>query len=172
MRIGEYLKIDKKIKTARTNAGITQRNMAKNLGLTYSTYSNYENGYSEPPMEVILQFCEILDMSVSQLLELKIDIPQKTYVYTFSDLISIIIDLDRRGLPIKGSTSYINEKNQLIAHFSLDIVNAQLATFIPNWNKMNHGLNSGEISEEDYEIWLNDTLKIFNVPIDEYLNHK
>jgi|GEM_PF-699147 len=169
MRISEYLEIGNKLKTARSNAGISQRNMATKLNLTYSTYSNYENGYSEPPMEIVNQFCDFLGISVEQLLELKLSSPRNATVKTFSDFLSIIIDLDRRGLPIKGTTTYLQEKNQLIAHLSLDIANAQLATFIPDWNKVNKDLTSGLIDEDDYTNWLEDTLRLFNVPIDDYI---
>ena len=63
----------------------------------------------------------------------------------------------------------MQEKNQLIAHLSLDIANAQLATFIPDWNKVNKDLTSGLIDEDDYTNWLEDTLRLFNVPIDDYI---
>lgn len=169
MRISEYLEIGRRLKTARTSARISQRNMATQLGLTYSTYSNYENGYSEPPMEVILRFCDIIKISVDQLLELKVSPSANTNIRTFAELLSIIIDLDRRGLNIKGNTTYSQQDNQLTAHLSLDIANAQLATFIPDWNKMNLSLKEGTIDEDEYKMWLEDTLKIFNVPIDDYL---
>ena len=54
MRLGEYFEIGKRMKQARTNAGINQRDMSVKLALTNSSYSNYENGYSEPPVETIL----------------------------------------------------------------------------------------------------------------------
>lgn len=169
MRISEYLEIGNKLKTARTNAGISQRSMATQLSLTYSTYSNYENGYSEPPMEVISKFCDILKISVDQLLELKLSPSSRTSVKTFAELLSIIIDLDRRGLSIKGATTYSQEDNQLMAHLSLDIANAQLATFIPDWNNVNAKLKDGTMDEDEYKMWLEDTLRMFNVSIDEFL---
>ena len=48
MRLGEYFEIGKRMKQARTNAGINQREMSAKLSLSNSSYSNYENGYSEP----------------------------------------------------------------------------------------------------------------------------
>ena len=169
MRLSEYLEVGKKMKTARTNAGISQRDMAIKLSLTNSSYSNYENGYSEPPAEVILKFCEILGISLEDLLGLKVTAPKNTTVKTFADLISILIDLDRRGLPIKGTTTYSQEGNQLTAHLTLDIKNAQLATFIPDWNRVNQELDEGKIDAEEYEHWLKSTLRTFNVGIEDYL---
>ena len=93
----------------------------------------------------------------------------KSTVKTFADLIYILIDLDRRGLQIKGNTTYSQRENQLMAHLSLDIKNAQLATFIPDWNSANKKLASGLIDELEYANWLEDILRIFNVTIDDFI---
>jgi len=77
--------------------------------------------------------------------------------------------LDRRGLPIKGTTTYSRRDNQLMAHLTLDIKNAQIATFIPDWNEVNKELASGMMDEDDYQMWLEDTLRLFNVQIDDYI---
>lgn len=141
----------------------------KKLALSNSSYSNYENGYSEPPAEIIIKFCDILKITMSDLLELKVTAPQYTTVRTFADLISILIDLDRRGLSIKGTTTYSQHDNQLMAHLTLDIKNAQIATFIPDWNEVNKELASGMMDEDEYQMWLEDTLRLFNVQIDDYV---
>ena len=172
MRISEYLQIGDRLKTARMKAGINQNKMARKLSLSNSTYSNYENGYSEPPMEIILEFCNIIEMPIDQLFGFHVASPYARSVKTFADFIAIIIDLDRRGLSIEGKTTYSEKDNQLVAHLNLDMVNSQLATFIPNWNKTNQELKSGLMDEEEYNFWLEDTLKMFNVPIDEYLYEK
>ena len=38
---------------------------------------------------------------------------------------------------------------------------AQIATFIPDWNKINQALISGKMDKEEYDMWLEDTLKLF-----------
>lgn len=117
MRLSEYLEVGKKMKTARTNADISQRDMAIKLALSNSSYSNYENGYSEPPAEIIVKFCDVLNITMENLLELKVAASKTAIVRTFADLLSILIDLDRRGLSIKGNTTYSQQDNQLMAHF-------------------------------------------------------
>ena len=106
MRLGEYFEIGKRMKQARTNAGINQREMSAKLSLSNSSYSNYENGYSEPPVETILKFCDILGITLNDLLDLKIVSNRSFSVKTFADFLAILIDLDRRGLLIKDNTTY------------------------------------------------------------------
>lgn len=77
MRICQYLEIDKKMKCIRTQAGISQKDMAAKLKLSGSSYSNYENGYSEPPIEIIKQFCSILNISLSDFFGFIV--PEKEY---------------------------------------------------------------------------------------------
>ena len=85
MRLGEYFEIGKRMKQARTNAGINQRDMSSRLSLTNSSYSNYENGYSEPPAETILKFCDTLGITINDLLEIKITSNISATVNTFAD---------------------------------------------------------------------------------------
>lgn len=68
MGINEYIKIGKKIKNARLAAKISQKDMAEKLGISPSTYSNYENGYREPPMEIIKEICDYLGTDLSYLI--------------------------------------------------------------------------------------------------------
>ena len=60
MGINKYIQIGSKMKDARISQHISQKDMAKRLGLTVSTYSNYENNYREPKLEVIENVCKIL----------------------------------------------------------------------------------------------------------------
>lgn len=169
MQLSEYLEVGKKMKAARSSAGISQREMSTRLSLSNSAYSNYENGYSEPPAEIIIKFCDTLDITLGALLEINIAAPKRPVVKTYADLLYTLIDLDRRGLRIKGNTTYSQQENQLMAHLSLDIKNAQLATFIPDWNLMNEKLATGLIDELEYANWLENVLRIFNVTIDEFI---
>ena len=107
---------------------------------------------------------------MNELLGVKISTPRTVPVRTFADFLAILIDLDRRGLHIKGNTTYSQKDNQLMAHLALDIPNAQIATFIPDWNKVNQQLADGLLDKEEYEMWLEDTLRLFNVPIEDYIH--
>lgn len=68
MRINEYLKVGTTIKELRIAKGMTQREMANKLGLSFSTYSNYENNYREPKFEIIEKVAEILDVTIDYII--------------------------------------------------------------------------------------------------------
>ena len=67
MGINELIKIGSRIKAYRKESGMSQREMADKLGLSYSTYSNYENNYREPPSEIISKICDILSVDLPDL---------------------------------------------------------------------------------------------------------
>lgn len=71
--LSEYLKLGEKMKAARIKAGFTQEEMADMLSLRHDTYSGYENGYSEPSSEIILQFCAFAHTNVGELLGIRLD---------------------------------------------------------------------------------------------------
>ena len=73
MGINQYIKIGSKIKKARISKGIRQKDMAGELGLSISTYSNYENNYREPKLDVVERICDVLDMTIDELMDFPID---------------------------------------------------------------------------------------------------
>lgn len=71
--LSEYLKLGEKMKAARTKAGFSQEEMADMISLRHDTYSGYEDGYSEPSSEIILQFCAFAHTNVGELLGIRLD---------------------------------------------------------------------------------------------------
>lgn len=66
--IVRMLGLGKKIKKYRSDANITQRKMAKLLGIPYSTYSNYENDNRTPDSDTLQKICDILNISMQDLI--------------------------------------------------------------------------------------------------------
>lgn len=75
MGVNDFIKIGDRIKQLRKEKGISQRDMAKSLGINVSTYSNYENNHREPSSEIIKQVSKVLGVSVQDLL-----VPKDIYV--------------------------------------------------------------------------------------------
>ena len=57
-----------KIKNARKNKGLTQKQLAQILGVSVITIQNYENSRRNPSVDVLKKISEILDVNTSVLL--------------------------------------------------------------------------------------------------------
>ena len=68
MGINDFIKIGARIKKTRIEKGLSQREMAKTLGIPYSTYSNYENDNREPSSCIISKISKVLDITPAYLM--------------------------------------------------------------------------------------------------------
>lgn len=68
MGINEYVKIGNRIRELRIEKGYTQKEMAELAGISYTTYSNYENNNREPSMKQIEKIAMALEMTTDDLL--------------------------------------------------------------------------------------------------------
>jgi len=57
-----------RLKDVRTDAGMSQRDVAESVGITPSAYANYEQNLREPSLGVLVKICEVLDVSADFLL--------------------------------------------------------------------------------------------------------
>ena len=60
-----------KLKLLRKEKGVSQKIVAKELGITLSAYSNYEQGIREPSNEVLVKLCKYFCVSADYLLGLE-----------------------------------------------------------------------------------------------------
>lgn len=112
MGINDYIKIGTKIKNARLKFGIKQADMAARLKLSKSTYSNYENEYREPPLEVIVEVCDILDITMEELLETKPFSYGMSYDYLFEGIMNEIYEYSETIGSILEYLIKINDKGK------------------------------------------------------------
>ncbi len=62
------LKIGRFIAECRKNVGLTQMQLAERLGITNKAVSKWERGISMPDSSIMLELCDILKISVNELL--------------------------------------------------------------------------------------------------------
>ena len=62
-------KIAERIRIHRLMKGLSQQNMADELGITVAAFSNIERGVTDITVTRLLEICKILNYSVTQLLE-------------------------------------------------------------------------------------------------------
>lgn len=60
-----------RIKNAREEKGISQRQFSKMLGLSETTYSPYERRQRKMDVDMLIQICKLLDLSADEILGLK-----------------------------------------------------------------------------------------------------
>lgn len=53
---------------SRKTSGLSQREVAEEVGITPSAYANYEHGTREPSLKILAIICEVLDVSSDFLL--------------------------------------------------------------------------------------------------------
>ncbi|MBQ9734394.1 MAG: helix-turn-helix transcriptional regulator [Clostridia bacterium] len=62
--------VGKRLKEARRNVGLTQRQVAEKLFMTQQQYSRFENGVFELNYEQLIFLCKLYDVSADYLLGL------------------------------------------------------------------------------------------------------
>ena len=58
----------KNLKNARLGCGLTQKQVAQQLGVVESCYANWEQGRTEPNLEMLRQLGRILQISLDELI--------------------------------------------------------------------------------------------------------
>lgn len=61
-------KIKDKIKQLRIEKNLSQKELAKTIGLSEKTISHYESGYSEPSLEIIIKLVDYFGISTDYLI--------------------------------------------------------------------------------------------------------
>lgn len=75
--------IGERIKSARKNAGLTQRELGEKLGVSEKTVSSWEINRTEPSMGTLEKIAKVLDINKSDLLDIE---KQLQVVDFFQDL--------------------------------------------------------------------------------------
>lgn len=167
MRISHYLEIDKKLKNLRQSAGISQKDMAAKLNLSVPSYSNYENGYSEAPMEIIEKFCSIIGITLDNFFGF--NTPSNSNEKssgTYSDFLLSLDKIKATGIPIDIKVEANKETHTLTSLISIE--SPQIASLLNGWKQLNEKMDKDYIDSDEYNIWFEDLLHSFNFPISKY----
>ncbi len=65
----ESVKLGKNLKRIRTEKGITQGDIVRNLGVSRSFISNIENGKTNPTLATIAKLARAIDVSIERLIK-------------------------------------------------------------------------------------------------------
>lgn len=73
-------KFHEKLKVLRKKKGLTQQQIADEIGVNRGSYSNWENGKREPNFENLSMLACIFDVSIDFLLSENLEISKETYL--------------------------------------------------------------------------------------------
>lgn len=62
--------IIRRLKEARTDKGLTQADVAAQLGIKKNTVSNYEKGITNPDMDSFIELCKLYDLDFAEILSI------------------------------------------------------------------------------------------------------
>ena len=113
--------IIKRLKEARIKANITKAEMARKLGVAYSTYDGYETGYREPKLETLQKIASALGVPLSQLLTQNEQIGTAYLEYFSSDT------NEGRSRQLHRSFDLLNEEDQTkVIDYSDSLLKAEM----------------------------------------------
>ena len=118
---------------------------------------------SEPPVEILEKVCEIIGVPFEDFLGFQSPYDNEYTLETYSDIVTILIALERAGIDISYSTSVNSETRSLETSIKID--NAQVTSLISRWTELNDKLANGSIDSDEYNVWIDNLMKSFNIPI-------
>lgn len=71
--------IGNKIKKFREAKKISQKDFAKQIGVSNSRVSNWEQGVNRPDVDLLVDICKVLNVSPSELLDFRLDTDELTH---------------------------------------------------------------------------------------------
>ena len=120
------------IKSLRIDNDYSQNDLSKALGITRSRYSNYENGISEPNIEILIKISSFFNCSIDDLLKSRI----KTIIYE-EPRISVNLNefnySDLKEKILKNKRFYEEKKKTILSEIDVKISEIDsLLNFINN----------------------------------------
>ena len=111
------------IKRLRKNKGLKQQEIAELLGVKRNTYSDWENGKTEPKLENVVKLAQVFNTTTDELLgQIKNWSKEERDSFKFAILFEIMQRNDKIGL--------LNLKNNLIVEHNLDKIEREVINTI------------------------------------------
>lgn len=107
-----YEVLGARIKARREELGINQNELSDNSGIGRTSISNIEQGRQKPPLSVIYQICNVLNIDVLQVLPSFTDIQQQINFSQESFLKSYLDNLDIDKKTMKEINSTFNQTHK------------------------------------------------------------
>ncbi len=135
------MKLGKKIYSLRTNHGLTQEQLAEQLGVSRQSISKYEYGQSTPELEKIKVLAEIFGVTPDYLINDEIDIPKNDTEKTTLNQTDSVENLSATGMNATEATdSEQAEKGSDFLCTSIEELNRKTETLQSQYNHLNKSI--------------------------------
>lgn len=142
--------VGKNIKKIRKDKALTQDDLAERLHCTRQTISNYENGKSEPGIDLLIEIAEVLGVEVDDLIYglKKKENRKKQKVTALIILAAAIIMLIVIALLMPAAEQYLRMRFSLTPKFLLGITFRPIALVLLGWGMVETVVELFEIPME------------------------
>lgn len=131
-----------RIRRARKAAGLSQTNLASELGKSRSMIANYETDARTPDDETLAEIAEALGVTPQSLQDRNLDSVQ--------DVLEVLFQMDEAGFGIEP----VETKNGIVLAVDPDAPHApKLIMALEIWNEQLKALKGGDISRIEYAAW-------------------
>lgn len=174
--MGDFSILGTRIKHLRTELNKTQREFASIVGCTAATLSAYENGSKNPSLDIVKNIAEKCGVTIDWLCGLTNNEDSSSEVATYSDFISIMLQLKNTEMAPYKTEFYLyhdkdifkNETTYIRAGIVTD--DPTIYQILSDIDRMTSLLECGTIDERIYNDWLNGIMEKYNRPLDTWVN--
>lgn len=151
-----------RLRELRTSLGMTQKDFAKELGITASALSSYEKNNINPSISIARRIAENYNVSIDWLCGLSEKRNYNDTIETYGDAIRLLLKLDEK-LDIAVSTGLTDIPSfDCVPYAELSFGNFKMQEFLREWEKMKELHDQCTIDDEVYSLWAEKTLKKYD----------
>lgn len=168
--MGSEASISNRIKELRNERNLTQKEFAELINVSTVSVSSYETGAKTPSLDMMVNISNICEVSIDWLCGLTKKKSLYNKVATYAEAFELLVTL--------CETKYSEDNRTLLSIISMDgtpgqedvtfqsSVDINVYTFFKEWDKIYKLYQEKTIDEDLYNMWLEKTLRKYNVPID------
>ena len=115
-------------------------------------------------MEIIESFCEIIGITIDSFFGFNTPTKPNSQISTYADLLLVLNKMKSKEIPINIHVG-VNKETQTLTS-TLTIESPQVASLLNGWKDLDDKLARDAIDSDEYNIWFEDLLHTFRVPIE------
>jgi transcriptional regulator with XRE-family HTH domain len=156
-----------RLKQFRGGLAMNQKEFAAHIGISAATLSAYETGAKNPSISVLKALTEKYDTSIDWLCGLSEHKNLRGNFEKYSDIIRALLMLETQAVEIHVNATEFREYDDSCPQRCgfMRFHDARLATFFEEWARMREIHGQGLIDDEVYNLWIEKTIKKYDVPI-------